>query len=278
MDVSERFDAGETVGMNYMAEQIKRLTGGWKSPKYKASGEGKVLEAVMGKAGYKVWKASPDKVKDPKVVLVGSVSPMPDNARMLREAFRGLQGMGAIGPADVVIADEYVKALPEILESLGIPYEFDRDDENWLLSFTDQLERYRAALTRYVEMEGADPKLAFPATLEEKRATFCEDFKLKEYEASMLASMELRTSQSMLPSITGANGKRVYHPMEFFHMLSGGSKGFEKSVFPEIRNDREPTIFRELEKAGISYVAFMPEKVELGGALDVTLHPRGGFE
>ena len=45
-----------------------------------------------------------------------------------------------------------------------------------------------------------------------------------------------------------------------------------------MRDKREPTVFRELEEVGISYVAFMPAKVELDGVRDATLYPVGGRE
>ena len=94
----------------------------------------------------------------------------------------------------------------------------------------------------------------------------------------MLANMVVRVERSLVPSLLGARGVRIFAVLEFFNFFAGGSRGFEKSVFEEMRVDREPALFRELEASGKPFVAFMPEKVRLEGPRDVTLHPRKGFD
>jgi len=250
--------SGLGLKMGYLEEGAERLLKGWSST-FSARGKGKKLKEAMEAAHYGIWKARPEVVEDPQVIVVASVSPSADNAIDLYAAFRELKERGILDPRDRVVADSYVKALPPVLRKLGVDFEFNEEPKGGFLEcFEAALENYRKAAEGYV-----NPK------------SQCHNGELKDCAAAVVANTEVRLRHSLTPP--AAKGGRVYQVMEFVNLLIGGvSKPNKDSVFEDMREKREPVLFRELEEAGRTYAAFMPLKVEGAGQFDATLYRLGG--
>lgn len=245
--------------MDYLEEGAERLIRGWNAH-IPAIGEARKMKEAMESSNYRVWKASPEPIDNPDVVLVGAVSPSTDATVDLYTALRELKKQGLVKPDDKVFADKYVEALPGMLDQLGIEFGFHEDPEDRLLDgLKSSVDCYREAIALH-----ADPLQERPQT-----------GNLKDKASIVVATSEVRLEYSIIPSIMGEYG-RTFQILEFFSLLSGGiSRPNKESPSPEVRETREATVFRELEDVGLSYIAFMPASVGLEGPRDITLYPAG---